>query len=52
VHKITFVHIQHFSVDVFKKRLPCSCPRVLLDLLWAWPIYSINSKVCNGVEYQ
>jgi hypothetical protein len=30
-------------------------PRVwwgLLDLLWAWPIYSINSMVCNGGEYQ
>jgi hypothetical protein len=24
----------------------------LLDLLWAWPIYSINSMVCNGGEYQ
>jgi hypothetical protein len=24
----------------------------LLDLLWAWPIYSMNSMVCNGGEYQ
>jgi hypothetical protein len=24
----------------------------MLDLLWAWPIYSINSMVCNGGEYQ
>jgi hypothetical protein len=24
----------------------------LLDLLWAWPIYWINSMVCNGGEYQ
>jgi hypothetical protein len=24
----------------------------LLDLLWAWPIYSINTMVCNGGEYQ
>jgi hypothetical protein len=25
---------------------------ILLDLLWAVPIYRINSMVCNGGEYQ
>jgi hypothetical protein len=24
----------------------------VLDLLWAWLIYLINSMVCNGGEYQ
>jgi hypothetical protein len=33
--------------------LSCYAPdMVVLDLLWTWPIYWLNSIVCIGGEYQ